>query len=124
MGVIWLWTGDGSTSHKILPEFPDLCVLLLLIFVTWPIYLLQKHQAKGNPGNLKSNGKPSRVFFFVLCFRKQFAEVKSVPRPPPPNLCMVNLGFCSEKFHVSSYIQQSHSDTLRMLVSDHLRKLQ
>lgn len=58
MGVIWLRTRDGSTSHKILPEFPDLCVLLLLlllIFVTWPIYLLQKHQVKGNPGNLKSN---------------------------------------------------------------------
>lgn len=36
-------------------EFPDLCVLLLLIFVTWPIYLLQKHQVKVNPGNLKSN---------------------------------------------------------------------
>lgn len=27
MGVIWLRTRDGSTSHKILPEFPDLCVL-------------------------------------------------------------------------------------------------
>lgn len=65
MGVIWLWTRNGSTSHKILPEFLDLCVLLLLIFVTWPIYLLQKHQVKGNPGNLKSNGKPSQAFF---CF--------------------------------------------------------
>lgn len=49
MGVIWLRTRDGSTSHKILPEFPDLCVPLLLIFVIWPIYLLQKHQVKGQP---------------------------------------------------------------------------
>lgn len=55
MGVIWLRTRDGSTSHKILPEFPDLCVLLLLMFVTWPIYLLQRHQVKVNPGNVKSN---------------------------------------------------------------------
>lgn len=57
---------DGSTSHKTLPEFPDLSVLWLLMFVTWPIYLLQKHQAKGNPGNLKSNGKPPQAFCFVL----------------------------------------------------------
>lgn len=41
MGVIWLRTRDGSTSHKILPEFSDLCVLLLLLLcATWPIYLL------------------------------------------------------------------------------------
>ena len=59
MGVIWLRTRDGSTSHKILPEFSDLCVLLLLLCATWPIYLLQKYKVKDKPGKLKSNWKPS-----------------------------------------------------------------
>lgn len=100
MGVIWLQRRDGSTSHKILPEFPDLCVLLLLlIFVTQPIYLLHKYPIKGNPANLKSNESLLNPFLF----RKQFSEVKSI-FIFVFSLCMVNLWFHSEKFHVSSYI--------------------
>lgn len=119
MGVIWLRTRDGSTSHKILPEFPDLCVLLLLLFVTWPIYLLQKHQVKGNPGNLKSNWKPSQIYIFL--FRKQFAELKSM------------FYFCFQLLHGQPLVSLRkvpcefiYSNTQRenVSLSDHLTKLQ
>lgn len=63
MGVIWLRTRDGSTSHKILPEFSDLCVLLLLLCATWPIYLLQKY--KGQTWKAKKQLKAFSIPFHL-----------------------------------------------------------
>ena len=74
MGVIWLRTRDRSTSHKILPEFSDLCVMLLLLCATCPIYLLQKYKVKDKPGNLKATESLLNPF----SFRKHVVKVKSM----------------------------------------------